>query len=154
MLTDSIDRTAGLYGLRTGEVAAMLVYRDSETLSGEDTTAPRDRLRQNFTGLGVDVDRVLALCPERPYDDVVAQIVMPRWRRERVILVGDASGAVSLLAGQGGSLAVAGGALLGDILSSVSPPADIDGALAEFERRWRPVVESAQASGRRAAAHQ
>src|SRR5690606_10044378 len=133
------------------EVAAMLVYRDTQTLSGEDTTAPRDRLRQKFAGLGADVDRVLALCPERPYDDVVAQIVMPSWHRKRVILGGDACGAVSLLAGQGGSLAVAGGALLGDILGPVSSPADIDGALAEFERRWRPVVEGAQVSGRRAA---
>lgn len=152
MLTDSIDRMAGLYGLRTGEVAAMLVYRDAGTLSGEERGGTQDRLRQRFTGLGAAIDRLLALCPEDPYDDVVAQVVMPTWRHSRAVVVGDACGAVSLLAGQGGSLAVAGGALLGDILGPVSSPQGIDGALAEFERRWRPSVERAQASGRRAAA--
>ena len=64
--------------------------------------------------------------------------------------MGDACGAVSLLAGQGGSLAIAGAALLGDVLGPVTSPGGISPALAEFERRWRPVVE-AQAAGRRTA---
>jgi 2-polyprenyl-6-methoxyphenol hydroxylase-like FAD-dependent oxidoreductase len=98
------------------------------------------------------VDRLLELCPEHPYDDVVAQIVMPHWQRGRTVLVGDACGAVSLLAGQGGSLAIAGAALLGDILGPVTSPGGISPALTEFERRWRPFVEEAQAAGRRTAA--
>jgi 2-polyprenyl-6-methoxyphenol hydroxylase-like FAD-dependent oxidoreductase len=98
------------------------------------------------------VDRLLELCPEHPYDDVVAQIVMPSWQNGRTVLVGDACGAVSLLAGQGGSLAIAGAALLGDVLGPAPAPEEISPALAEFERRWRPVVEEAQAAGRRAAA--
>jgi 2-polyprenyl-6-methoxyphenol hydroxylase-like FAD-dependent oxidoreductase len=66
--------------------------------------------------------------------------------------VGDACGAVSLLAGQGGSLAVAGGALLGDLLGPVAEPSGIAPALAEFQRRWQPVILGAQERGRRAAA--
>ena len=81
----------------------------------------------------------------------LAQIVMPGWQRGRTVLVADACGAVSLLAGQGGSLAIAGAALLGDVLGPAGSPEGIDSALAEFERRWRPVVEVAQAAGRRAA---
>ncbi len=65
--------------------------------------------------------------------------------------MGDACGAVSLLAGQGGSLAIAGAALLGDILRPVAAPEGMSPALAEFERRWRPVVEEAQAACRRTA---
>jgi hypothetical protein len=65
----------------------------------------------------------------------------------RTVLVGDACGAVSLLAGQGGSLAIAGAALLRDILGPVASRRRLGPALAEFERRWRPVVEAA---GRRA----
>ncbi|MGH3981532.1 MAG: NAD(P)-binding protein [Pseudonocardiaceae bacterium] len=42
----------------------------------------------------------------RVYDQV-AQIEITQWSRERVILVGDACQAVSLLAGQGASLAIA-----------------------------------------------
>jgi 2-polyprenyl-6-methoxyphenol hydroxylase-like FAD-dependent oxidoreductase len=152
ILTDSIDRTAGLYSLRSDEVAAFMVYREdpSETQHGRPETT-RDRLRREFTGLGQAIDRLLELCPEHPYDDVVAQIVMPGWHRGRTVLVGDACGAVSLLAGQGGSLAIAGAALLGDILGPVASPEGIGPALAAFQRRFRPVVEEAQAAGRRAA---
>jgi 2-polyprenyl-6-methoxyphenol hydroxylase-like FAD-dependent oxidoreductase len=153
ILTDSIDRMAGLYSLRTDEVAAFMVYRDATGATGHQPSgSPRERLRREFAGLGHAVDRLLELCPEHPYDDVVAQIVMPGWQKGRTVLVGDACGAVSLLAGQGGSLAIAGAALLGDVLAPVATPAGISPALAEFERRWRPVVEEAQAAGRRAAA--
>ncbi|MCG2624465.1 FAD-dependent monooxygenase [Arthrobacter sp. I2-34] len=152
VLTDSIGRAAGLYSVRSAEVAAFMVYRNMEGAAGHlRSEGPRERLRREFAGLGSAVDRLLELCPEHPYDDVVAQIVMPGWHRERTVLVGDACGAVSLLAGQGGSLAIAAAALLGDVLGPAASPAEIGPALAEFERRWRPVVEEAQASGRRAA---
>ncbi|MDR6415273.1 FAD-dependent monooxygenase [Pseudarthrobacter sulfonivorans] len=151
VLTDSIGRVAGLYSLRSDEVAALLVYRDAGTAGELRAWSPQERLRREFPGLGSAVDRLLELCPEHPYDDVVAQIVMPGWRAGRTVLVGDACGAVSLLAGQGGSLAIAGAAVLGEVLGPVSSPAGIGPALAEFERRWRPAVEVAQAAGRRAA---
>ena len=151
VLTDSIDRMAGMYGIRSSQVAAFLVYRDEAT-GGEPLTGTKDRLKQKFSGLGDATDRLLALCPEHPYDDVVAQIVMPTWRSYRALVIGDAASAVSLLAGQGGSLATAGGALLGDTLGPVASLAGITGALAEFEHAWRPVAEAAQATGRRAAA--
>lgn len=149
VLTDSIDRMAGLYSLRSGEVAAFLVYRDR---GAAEPAHARDRLRAHFSGLSSTIDRLLDRCPEHPYDDVVAQIVMPTWHRERAVLVGDACGAVSLLAGQGGALAIAGAAGLGDLLGPVGAADGIPGALAEFEDRWRPTVETGQASGRRAAA--
>ena len=152
VLTDSIGRMAGFYSLRSDEVAAFMVYRDAAGAPGRQRSgSPRERLRREFAGLGHAVDRLLDLCPEHPYDDVVAQIVMPSWQRGRTVLVGDACGAVSLLAGQGGSLAVAGAALLGDVLGPVAAMEGISAALADFERRWRPVVEEAQAAGRRAA---
>jgi 2-polyprenyl-6-methoxyphenol hydroxylase-like FAD-dependent oxidoreductase len=148
VLTDTIDRVAALYSLRSDKVATLMVYRAGPTGAG---TGTRDRLRREFAGLGSTVDRLLELCPEHPYDDVVAQIVMPSWHRQRTVLIGDACGAVSLLAGQGGSLAIAGAALLGDILGPASATEAIAPALAEFERRWRPTVEAGQASGRRTA---
>jgi 2-polyprenyl-6-methoxyphenol hydroxylase-like FAD-dependent oxidoreductase len=44
--------------------------------------------------------------------DQAEQIELSRWSEGRVALVGDAAGCVSLLAGQGASLAVAGAAVL------------------------------------------
>ena len=151
ILTDTPNRMAGLYGIRQDEVAAFLVYRDAASPGKAGETA-RQRLRSEFDGLGDAVDRLMDLCPGHPYDDTVAQVVMPRWHTDRAVLVGDACGAVSLLAGQGGSLAIAAAALLGDILGQVTKPSGIGEALARFERQWRPVVESAQKSGRRTAA--
>lgn len=151
ILTDTLNRMAGLYGIRQDEVAAFLVYRDSMSAGKEAATA-RQRLRREFAGLGDAVDRLLDLCPEHPYDDTVAQVVMPRWHTDRTVLVGDACGAVSLLAGQGGSLAIAGAALLGDVLGPVTTPSGISAALERFVQQWRPVVEVAQKSGRRTAA--
>jgi 2-polyprenyl-6-methoxyphenol hydroxylase-like FAD-dependent oxidoreductase len=157
MLTDTIDRMAGLYGLRGDLVAAFLVYRDRGAAFAGHTTAgtfpsTRDRLRNEFAGTGAAVQRILQLCPEDPYDDVVAQIVMPNWWKGRAVLVGDSGGAVSLLAGQGGSLAVAGAALLGNLLGTTVSAESIEASLDRFEQRWRPLVETAQASGRRTAA--
>jgi 2-polyprenyl-6-methoxyphenol hydroxylase-like FAD-dependent oxidoreductase len=152
VLSDSLNRMAALYGLRGQQVASFLVYRDDDTSDADNHVGIRERLRERFSGLGATVDRLLALCPDNPYDDVVAQIVMPTWHRPRAILIGDACGAVSLLAGQGGSLAIAGAALLGDILGPVTSSEQIAPALAQIEGRWRPFVETAQASGRRAAA--
>jgi 2-polyprenyl-6-methoxyphenol hydroxylase-like FAD-dependent oxidoreductase len=151
VLTDSIGRLAGIYSLRRDEVATFMVYPAATSAGDAVAGNARERLRREFSGLGDAVDRLLELCPAQPYDDVVAQVQMPGWQKGRTVLLGDSCGAVSLLAGQGGSLALAGAALLGDLLSTVPSPDGIGTALAEFERRWRPKVEQAQAAGRRAA---
>ena len=58
--------------------------------------------------------------PGALYYDQVAQIDMPRWSAGHVVLVGDACQAVSLLAGQGASLALAGARVLADELAGDS----------------------------------
>ncbi|MEY8038027.1 FAD-dependent monooxygenase [Saccharopolyspora cebuensis] len=80
--------------------------------------------------------------------DVMAQVELPRWSRGRVVLVGDACGAVSPLAGQGASLAVAGAYVLGRCWERSGSVAE---ALAAYERRWRPEVVRRQRGGRRGA---
>lgn len=83
-----------------------------------------------------------------PYLDRVEQSIVPSWSRGRVVLLGDAGVAVSLLAGQGASLAVAGAEQLAAALTSVSEPSGIPAALDDFERAWRPTAEREQARGR------
>ncbi|MHC6176691.1 FAD-dependent monooxygenase [Glutamicibacter sp. X7] len=148
MLTDSVGRSAGYYALSDGRVAVFLVYRPRAQDRGKPT---RQVLREQFDGLGREVDRLLELCPELPYDDTVAQILMPRIFAGRTLLLGDAGGAVSLLAGQGASLAIAGAARLGDELGQLSDPDRVPAAVAGFATSWLPVIRQAQASGRRAA---
>ncbi len=151
ILTDTIDRQAGLYTLRDGRTAAFLVYRDSDGAAANGT---RQRLQDTFAGIGPIGEGLLELCPEDPYDDVVAQVAMPQWHKGRAVLIGDACQAVSLLAGQGASLAVAGAALLADVLQPLPEGAssrEIEAALDDYQQQWRPIVEETQAVGRRAA---
>ncbi|WP_413454405.1 FAD-dependent monooxygenase [Glutamicibacter sp. FR1] len=148
VLTDTVDRTAGIYGLRSDEVASFLVYRHEH---GAPLGSARDRLRSIFAGCGAQVDRLLMQCPEDPYDDAVAQVVMDSWHAGPVVLIGDAAAAVSLLAGQGGAMAVCAAAALGDAVGGVTDPGQLKPALARYEQAMRPKIATAQASGRRAA---
>ena len=77
--------------------------------------------------------RALDRCPPGSalYYDQVAQVVVTEWNRGRVALVGDACQAVSLLAGQGTSFAVAGAYVLGEQLATAD---SIDTELASYEQ--------------------
>ncbi|MFI5696341.1 FAD-dependent monooxygenase [Kribbella sp. NPDC051586] len=146
-LTDTIGQQFGFYALRDGRVASFAVHRTADPVVPEDV---REAIRSTYAGLGWVVPEALALCPDDDeiYYDQVAQIVMPRWSSGRVALVGDACGAVSLLAGQGASLGIAGAFVLAE---KVVGAASIEAGLAEYERVWRPVVEEKQKVGRSAA---
>lgn len=143
-LTDTVGRQMGFYGLRDGRVAAYAVHREPDPALPEDV---RSAVRASYNGLGWIVPEALDRCPPAPeiYYDQVAQIEMPEWSKGRVVLVGDACYAVSLLAGLGASLGVAGAYVLADQLARAQ---SIPEALAEYERLWRPVAEEKQQVGR------
>jgi deazaflavin-dependent oxidoreductase (nitroreductase family) len=148
VLTDTAGRQMGFYALRDGRVAAFAVGRTSDPALPEDVRAA---VRDTYRDLGWLVPEALAQCPpsDEIYYDQVAQIEMPEWSKGRATLVGDTCYAVSLLAGQGASLGVAGAYILADALHRAP---SIDRALAEYERLWRPVAEEKQKAGRAAAA--
>jgi 2-polyprenyl-6-methoxyphenol hydroxylase-like FAD-dependent oxidoreductase len=80
------------------------------------------------------------------YFDSISQIVLPSWHRGRVALLGDAAWCVTLFAGFGASLAVAGADALGTALERHGD--DVDAALAEWEAGLRPYAERKQQLGR------
>ncbi|HLU57509.1 MAG TPA: FAD-dependent monooxygenase [Pseudonocardia sp.] len=146
-LTDTPQRQVGIYGLGGGRVATFTVHRTPDPALPAD---PRAALRAEYGSLGWLVPRALAACPppSEVFYDQVAQIEMPRWSHGRVTLLGDACGAVSLLAGQGASLGVAGADVLAAQLAAAPT---VEAGLERYERRWRPVVAHRQATGRRVA---
>ncbi|MCI2237007.1 FAD-dependent monooxygenase [Paenibacillus sp. TRM 82003] len=146
-LTDTAQRTVGLYGLRDGRVAVLALHRTRATAPPADARAA---LRREHASLGWVVPRALAACPppERIHHDEVAQVVAPAWTRGRVVLVGDAAHAVSLLAGQGASLAVAGAYLLAEQLRRRP---SVEDALAAYEAALRPLVRDRQEAAHRSA---
>ncbi|MDI3386218.1 FAD-dependent monooxygenase [Streptomyces sp. B-S-A8] len=154
-LTDTLDRQLGLYGLRDrtdgepsagGRVAAFTVHRAGTELPAD----PRAVLLSAFTGAGPVADRTFARLPDGAglYYDQVAQIRAPRWSAGSTVLLGDAAHAVSLIAGQGASLGIAGAYLLAERLRTATGPESIRAGLAAYESRWRPVVTSVQDSAR------
>ncbi|MGV9304268.1 FAD-dependent monooxygenase [Nonomuraea sp. NPDC003727] len=92
-------------------------------------------------------DVIRKLTADRLYFDSVSQIVAGRWSDGRVVLLGDAAWCVTLFAGYGSSLAVAGAYELGTALQR--QPGDLPTALRDWEARLRPEVEERQAMGRR-----
>ncbi|MBC3192287.1 FAD-dependent monooxygenase [Pseudonocardia sp. C8] len=139
-LTDTVDRQMGLYALRDGRIATFGVHRaPGPTLPDDAATA----VRREYGSLPWIVPQVLDRCPpsSEVYYDQVAQVELPRWSDGRVVLLGDAAYAVSLLAGQGASLAVAGAYVLAQQLAGAG---SIEAALEGYERLWRPVAEEKQ----------
>ena len=147
-LTDTSDRMLGCYALRGGQVAAFVVHRTGESKVPDDRRAA---LRAIYADLGWIVPAALAACPpdEEIYYDQVAQIELPQWHQGRVVLTGDACGAVSLLAGQGASLAMAGADVLARRLAEAG---SVPTALERYAREWQPVVTERQRIARRGAA--
>ncbi|QBI55173.1 FAD-dependent monooxygenase [Streptomonospora litoralis] len=146
-MTDSVDRLMGLYGLPGGRVATFAVHRTPDPTRPDDERAA---LREIHDSLGWLVPRALESCPppEEIYYDQVAQIRMPEWNRGRVTLLGDSCQAVSLLAGMGASLAVAGAYVLAEHLAACD---SVEDALQRYQREWQPVVAEKQQVGRRGA---
>ncbi|WP_199038726.1 FAD-dependent monooxygenase [Glycomyces salinus] len=152
VLTETLDRQMGFYGLGEGRVAVFAVHRVADPALPDD---PRQTLCRDYAGMGDLAERALEKCPpdSEIYYDQVAQIVTPEWTRGPVALVGDAAYAVSLVAGQGASLGMAGAYLLAERLAagepgSADPGAAVPAALADWEARMRPIAEHRQEAAR------
>lgn len=112
-------------------------------LDRRDLQSQRRLFEQSFNDLGWVVPSMLQSLREDDdaFFDTVSQIHMPTWSEGRVSLVGDAGYAPSFLSGQGSSLALVGGYLLGNELGTTG---DHCAAMANYERLMRPFVTANQ----------
>jgi 2-polyprenyl-6-methoxyphenol hydroxylase-like FAD-dependent oxidoreductase len=123
----------------------MFVFR-SEHPGQFDGVKARELLRREFADGGWECPLMLAALDgaDDLYFDVVSQIRLDRWSRGRVLLIGDAAGCVSLLAGEGAGLAITEAYVLaGELLRANG---DHRQAFPAYEARLRPLVEAKQAS--------
>ncbi|MCL8250450.1 FAD-dependent monooxygenase [Aeromicrobium fastidiosum] len=141
-------RQAGLRPDDEGTTRAMLNFVvDSPTLEGLDGRQLRAALRDEFSGVGWQVPRILDGLDDSDdlYVDYLRQIMCPTWHRGRVVLLGDAAWCVTPVGGGGTSLAITGAYVLAAALSRASEDGtDHTAALDEFEQWMRPLVEDAQ----------
>lgn len=144
-----VGRTAAVVNLGPGRSSAFFTYRSADT-EADSARGPVRALTEAFGDLGGGVPAALEQLRRDPgsaYFDSVSQIVMNSWSRGRVVLLGDAAWCVTLFAGFGAALALAGADRLGEVLERHG--ADVPAALAEWEPLLRPEVRKRQALARR-----
>jgi 2-polyprenyl-6-methoxyphenol hydroxylase-like FAD-dependent oxidoreductase len=144
------DISAAAYPIRGDRTATFFLYRAGHAIEDRSAKACRLQLEAAFRGCGWITDQLLDAFPDAKgglYFDDVTQIQLDRWSRGRVALIGDACGAVSLLAGQGASMAMAGAYILAQELERSH--GEIEAAFARYEARVRPAVEVRQRSAHR-----
>jgi 2-polyprenyl-6-methoxyphenol hydroxylase-like FAD-dependent oxidoreductase len=144
-------RTAGVINLGPERSSAFFAYR-CEDPAHELERDPADALRTLFGDLAAGVPaaiRHLQKDPAGAYFDSVSTVVMPKWSNGRVALVGDAAWCVTLFAGHGASLALAGADQLGAALQRHGD--DITAALDQWEAGLRPEVAKRQGMARHGA---
>jgi 2-polyprenyl-6-methoxyphenol hydroxylase-like FAD-dependent oxidoreductase len=142
-------RTAAILHLGPERSSAFFTYRCADP-SAELGRGPVEALGAAFGDLAAGVPeamRQLEKDPAGAYFDAVSQVVMPRWSAGRTVLLGDAAWCVTLFAGHGAALALAGADELGAALQRHGD--DMPAALAEWETRLRPEATKRQALARR-----
>lgn len=145
-LTDT-GRTLAVVSLGADRAVAFFGYR-TERPMGELADGPQVALPRAYADMDWVAPEVLEQLTraESVYFDTISQMVVDRWSRGRVVLLGDAAWCVTLFAGYGSALAVAGADALGAALER--RPDDLHAALREWEAEIRPEAERKQKLGR------
>jgi 2-polyprenyl-6-methoxyphenol hydroxylase-like FAD-dependent oxidoreductase len=141
-------KQVGAYPIRGGRIATFWLHRDPSPITDVSRAGAVRELRAVYGSLDWLVPRLLehAASARGIYFDTVSQVELPRWTGDHLTLVGDACGCVSLLAGQGASMAVGGTYVLAEILDACG--GDVGAALSRYEARIRPPVAKKQKAGR------
>jgi 2-polyprenyl-6-methoxyphenol hydroxylase-like FAD-dependent oxidoreductase len=104
------------FAMRDDSTLFLFVFRKQAPLAPDalDLAAKKQILHVEFSSAGWECKQILAALDQTDdlYFDRVSQIRMDAWSRGRVGLLGDAAFCVSLLAGQGSALAMAGAYIL------------------------------------------
>lgn len=128
----------------------LMLQRKSQGEQNWTTEEQKAFLREEFTGVGWQAERVLEGMDRSQdfYLDVLRQVRMKRWHKGRVVLTGDAAWCVTPLAGMGATLAITGGFVLAREMAHAS---DISDAFTAYERAMRPIITTSQKDRRFAA---
>jgi 2-polyprenyl-6-methoxyphenol hydroxylase-like FAD-dependent oxidoreductase len=147
-------RMVGRFALHDDRTLFLFVFTaDADIgMAIHDLTTQKTILCDRFGDRGWECPRILRelLATDDLYFDRVSQIVMDRWSRGRVALVGDAAFCVSLTAGQGSALAMTAAYVLAGELASAG--GRHEEAFANYERRLRSYIESKRRNAQRFAA--
>jgi 2-polyprenyl-6-methoxyphenol hydroxylase-like FAD-dependent oxidoreductase len=139
-------RQIARFALRGDRTMFLFVFRSQHNT---DEYSPIQQLHNEFGNLGWECPQILAAVDEVDdlYFDVVSQVKMDRWSRDRVLLIGDAAACISLLGGEGTGLAMTEAYVAAGEL--VRAAGDHRRAFDEYEGRLRPLIRTKQDGARR-----
>jgi 2-polyprenyl-6-methoxyphenol hydroxylase-like FAD-dependent oxidoreductase len=137
-------RMLGRFALHDDRTLFLFVFAADPAPVAPALAAQKAVLRAQFGAASWETPRILDALDraEDLYFDRVSQIRMAQWSRGRVALVGDAAFCVSLMAGQGSSLAMTAAYVLAGELAAGG--GDHAQAFGRYEARLRTFMESKQ----------
>jgi 2-polyprenyl-6-methoxyphenol hydroxylase-like FAD-dependent oxidoreductase len=139
---EETDRTVAFYPLGATRADATYLFRHPDV--GHVPAGERmSLLRKVFAGAGWIVERVLDEHPDTApvFFDSATQVAIPDWHAGRVALIGDACGCLTLLAGQGSHMAMAGAYVLARELERAATHQE---AFSAYQRFLKPQVDKRQ----------
>jgi 2-polyprenyl-6-methoxyphenol hydroxylase-like FAD-dependent oxidoreductase len=141
------------FSMREDKTLFLFIFRDEYLPTG---TPANDQERKTvltniFADVGWECPQILAALASvgSIYFDRASQIRLQRWTKGRAALVGDAAACVSLMAGEGSSLAMAEAYILAGELRNCG--GDFGAAFARYEQRLMPFLQRKQRSVARTA---
>jgi len=143
-----VGQQAARFAMRGERTMFLFTFADSNVSGPDDVPSQKALLRERFGGSGWECPEILRALDsaENFYFDRVSQIKMRSepgsWTRGRVTLLGDAAFCVSLLAGQGSSLAMVAAYILAGELHRAG--GGYKTAFARYEQIFGPFVAGKQ----------
>lgn len=141
------QRQVGIYpSSQPDELITLYMWAAPDT-GPVPATARLATLQRVFNGMGWHGETFLQQIDSTTpiFCDTVTQIVMPRWHTGRVALVGDACGCMTLVSGQGASMALGGAYMLAEALHTQP---SWSSAFQAYETLLRPHIEQRQDGAR------
>lgn len=152
VINSNPGRQVGRFTLHNDRTLFLFIFAGQGEPEAHGLAAQKAILRKTFAADGWELPQILAVlgtCNDL-YFDRVSQIRMDAWSRGRIALLGDAGFCVSLLGGQGSSLAMtAAYVLAGELATSQDQPQE---AFRRYEERLRPFIHTKQQAAERIAA--
>lgn len=142
------NKQVGIYDVGNKQLATFYIYNCKEYYGQIRTADKKQKLLDAFSNVGWYAPELMKYMETTNdfYFDTVSQIELPEWHKGRIALVGDAAQAVSLISGQGSSLAMAAAYVLAGELKKHQ--GDYPKAFSSYQNIMKPEIERKQKSAR------